>query len=143
MSNRRRDQHVGLHGLDRDELVMFWERVFRARDMPAQEMVSAAWHRVADSPAEMLEIFDEVATDLTRQEFPEFEKVCHSNVVHTRIVELPICDPIRDIRQRHLNALIKVAGQASPAPLALLPPPIKSVTPQLSLRNNHRPATRF
>uniref|UniRef100_A0A7S1JI13 DNA replication licensing factor MCM2 n=1 Tax=Eutreptiella gymnastica TaxID=73025 RepID=A0A7S1JI13_9EUGL len=68
----------------------------------------AIW--VSDAPAEMLEIFDEVATSLTGQEFPEFEKVCHSSVVHVRITDLPICDPIRDIRQVHLNALIKVAG---------------------------------
>eukprot|EP00667_Euglena_gracilis_P002457 EG_transcript_2458 len=68
----------------------------------------AIW--VSDAPAEMLEIFDEVATDLTRQEFPEFDKVCHSAVVHVRMTELPVCDPIRDIRQIHLNALIKVAG---------------------------------
>jgi len=74
----------------------------------AFDALLAIW--VSDAPAEVLEIFDEAATDLTRREFPQFEAVCHAHTVHVRIAELPICDPIRDVRQAHLNALIKVAG---------------------------------
>ena len=68
--------------------------------------VLAIW--VADAPMEMLEIFDETATNITLRMFPNYDKVHES--IHVRITELPIVDSLRDLRQVHLNALIKVSG---------------------------------
>ena len=72
------------------------------------DSILAIW--VSDAPAEMLAIFDDVATEQTLAEYPMFPSVSRSSRVHVRVSDLPVCDPIREIRQVHLNALIKVAG---------------------------------
>lgn len=63
---------------------------------------------VADAPAEMLEIFNEEASDVVHQIAPHYNAI-HSEI-YVRITELPVVDSIRDIRQIHLNGLIRVAG---------------------------------
>lgn len=68
--------------------------------------VAAIW--VADAPKQMIEILDEASTEVTMNMFPDYRAV--SNDIHTRITDLPIVDSIRDLRQSHLNALIKVVG---------------------------------
>ncbi len=40
--------------------------------------------------------------------FPEYKRI-HGEV-HVRITDLPIQDSLRDLRQHHLNSLIRVAG---------------------------------
>ncbi len=40
--------------------------------------------------------------------WPEYDKIRPE--IHVRISELPVSDNLRDIRQIHLNALIKVTG---------------------------------
>lgn len=66
----------------------------------------ARW--VADEPGPLLEVLDEAATELTLRYFPEYRRICPS--VHVRISNLPACDTLREIRQAHLNKLIKVRG---------------------------------
>ncbi len=66
----------------------------------------AAW--LADAPAEMLKIFDEVAYALVMEMFPEYNKICPE--VHVRITDLPINDSLRGLRQLHLNCFVKVSG---------------------------------
>eukprot|EP00698_Gefionella_okellyi_P017986 TRINITY_DN5349_c0_g1_i1.p1 TRINITY_DN5349_c0_g1~~TRINITY_DN5349_c0_g1_i1.p1 ORF type:complete len:910 (-),score=254.80 TRINITY_DN5349_c0_g1_i1:47-2776(-) len=66
----------------------------------------AIW--VADAPNEMLEIFDEVTMEVVRSMFPEYHHI--HDAVHVRIAALPIADNLRDLRQIHLNVLIKVTG---------------------------------
>eukprot|EP00042_Codosiga_hollandica_P055422 m.775740 g.775740 ORF g.775740 m.775740 type:complete len:908 (+) comp59111_c2_seq2:88-2811(+) len=63
---------------------------------------------VADAPKEVLKIFDSAAKDVVLSSFPEYDKIRPE--VHVRISELPVSDKLRDIRQVHLNALIKVTG---------------------------------
>lgn len=66
----------------------------------------AVW--VADAPSEMLKIFDEVALEVTKEQFPHYDRI--RSEIHVRITDLPISDTLRDLRQLHLNALIKVPG---------------------------------
>lgn len=68
--------------------------------------ILAIW--VADIPKVMLEIFHEVAKQCVLRLFPDYERV-HKEIF-VRITHLPIVDNIRDIRQGHLNGLVKIAG---------------------------------
>ncbi|CDF33351.1 unnamed protein product [Chondrus crispus] len=63
---------------------------------------------LADAPTHILEIFNEAATDVTINIFPEYERI-HPEIF-VRISELPVSDHLRDIRHIHLNTLIKVSG---------------------------------
>ena len=68
--------------------------------------ILAIW--VADAPQPMLKIFDEIAKEVVLDMFPEYDRI--RTDVFVRITGLPILDSIRDIRQQHLNALIKISG---------------------------------
>ena len=63
---------------------------------------------VADAPAPILEALHEAAMDVVLQLYPNYEDI-HKQV-YVRIVGLPIVDKLRDIRQVHLNAMVKVGG---------------------------------
>jgi DNA replication licensing factor MCM2 len=63
---------------------------------------------LANAPAEMLEIFDEVAMDVTLLHYPDYERI-HSEI-HVRISDLPIQYTLRQLRQTHLNCLVRVSG---------------------------------
>jgi DNA replication licensing factor MCM2 len=71
-----------------------------------REPMLAIW--VADAPADMLEIFNQVAKQEALKLYPAYEAIVKD--IFVRITELPILDQIRDIRQAHLNCLIKIAG---------------------------------
>ena len=75
-------------------------------DLSHFEPILAIW--VADAPAQVLPIFHEVARAEVLKRFGAYEAI-HRNVF-VRITDLPISDAIRDIRQSHLNALIKISG---------------------------------
>jgi len=75
-------------------------------DLCTQHPVLAIY--VADAPTEMLTIFDRAAKEVVLEQFPDYEKICPE--IHVRVKDLPVSDQIRDIRQMHLNALIKVNG---------------------------------
>lgn len=66
----------------------------------------AAW--LAEAPAEMLPIFDEVSSKEVLTRFADYNRI-HEEI-HARITSLPVADSLRDIRQSHLNALIRVSG---------------------------------
>jgi len=68
--------------------------------------ILAVW--VADSPQDMLKILDEVAMQVTLASFSAYEHI--GSEVRVRITGLPISDSLRDIRQVHLNGLIRVSG---------------------------------
>jgi DNA-directed RNA polymerase subunit RPC12/RpoP len=63
---------------------------------------------VADAPTEVLEIFDNAAKEVVLSSFPAYDKI--RKEIHVRIAGLPVSDHIRDIRQSHLNQLVKVTG---------------------------------
>lgn len=68
--------------------------------------IIAIW--VADAPELMLPLFDEEAMSFALTMFPKYEEIVKS--VHVRISEVTILDRIRDLRQTHLNQLVRVEG---------------------------------
>jgi DNA replication licensing factor MCM2 len=71
------------------------------------ESTLALW--LADAPDALLELFDEVAEHLVYVDmFPNYSSV-HKHI-RVRIAGLPVCDPIRDFRQIHMNVLVRVEG---------------------------------
>ena len=63
---------------------------------------------LANAPAEMLKIFDQVALDTTLLHYPDYERI-HQEI-HVRITDLPINYTLRQLRQSHLNCLVRVSG---------------------------------
>ena len=63
---------------------------------------------LANAPSEMLEIFDRVAMDVTLLHYPDYERI-HSEI-HVRISDLPVHYTLRQLRQTHLNCLVRVSG---------------------------------
>merc|ERR1719272_665976 len=63
---------------------------------------------VADYPQHVLPIFDAAAWDVVIEFFPNYGTVAQK--VTVRISELPVQESIRDIRQTHMNCLIRVDG---------------------------------
>jgi DNA replication licensing factor MCM2 len=63
---------------------------------------------LANSPSEVLEIFDEVAMEVTLLHYPDYERI-HSEI-HVRISDLPVHYTLRQLRQTHLNCLVRVSG---------------------------------
>ncbi|KAK4535058.1 hypothetical protein CDCA_CDCA03G1083 [Cyanidium caldarium] len=76
------------------------------QDMMRFDPLLAVW--VTDAPTEMLRIFDDTALLVTLALYPAYKSI--QREVHVRIADLPIRDALRDIRQVHLNCLIKVSG---------------------------------
>ncbi|BFZ58055.1 MCM DNA helicase complex subunit [Savitreella phatthalungensis] len=63
---------------------------------------------LAAAPEEMLKILDIVAMEATLLFYPDYERI-HSEV-HVRITDLPKTFTLRELRQVHLNGLVKVSG---------------------------------
>mmetsp|Transcript_13015 Transcript_13015/g.41942 ORF Transcript_13015/g.41942 Transcript_13015/m.41942 type:complete len:314 (+) Transcript_13015:141-1082(+) len=86
--------------------------------------ILAIW--VADAPRDIIEqatpflhlsgsilscrIFDEVANELvlSSDHFPKYWEI--KDEIHVRVRDLPITDTLRDLRQTHLNQLVRVSG---------------------------------
>jgi len=66
----------------------------------------AIW--LAEEPSLMLPMLNEVALEVTLELFSEYYNI-HSTIF-ARIRDLPVEDKLRDLRQIHLNALIKIRG---------------------------------
>jgi DNA replication licensing factor MCM2 len=66
----------------------------------------AIW--LAEEPASMLPILNEVAADIVSEVYPDYHRI-HSEIF-VRIRDLPVEDKLRDLRQVHLNALVKFRG---------------------------------
>eukprot|EP01137_Pigoraptor_chileana_P035579 Opistho-2@29835 len=63
---------------------------------------------VADAPTEMLKIFDEAARDVVLETYPDYDRI--ANEIHVRIQDLSLVESLREIRQTHLNTLIRIRG---------------------------------
>lgn len=63
---------------------------------------------LANAPSEMLRLFDEVAMDVVLLHYPDYEQI-HSEI-HVRIFEVPVHHTLRQLRQSHLNCLVRVSG---------------------------------
>jgi DNA replication licensing factor MCM2 len=68
--------------------------------------ILAIW--LADVPKVMLSLFDEVATAYVLSRYPDYGSI--SDEIRVRISHLPVSDSLRDLRQIHLNAFVKVTG---------------------------------
>lgn len=66
----------------------------------------AIW--IAEEPAKMIPILNDVAADIVAEVYPDYGKI-HSEIF-VRIRDLPVEDKLRDLRQLHLNALVKFRG---------------------------------
>ncbi|KXZ54800.1 hypothetical protein GPECTOR_4g871 [Gonium pectorale] len=70
---------------------------------------------VADAPKQMLEYLDEAATEVVQKVFSDnffdmWRAYGEEYSVHVRLVGLPISDSLRDLRNYHLNCLVRVSG---------------------------------
>ncbi|KAI6782686.1 DNA replication licensing factor mcm2 [Emericellopsis cladophorae] len=63
---------------------------------------------LANAPAEMIKLLDEVAMEVVLIYYPSYERI-HSQV-HVRIYDLPVHYTLRQLRQSHLNCLVRVSG---------------------------------
>ena len=63
---------------------------------------------LANTPTEMLKIFDKAAFEVTRLHYPNYEQI-HPEI-HVRISDLPVRYTLRQLRQSHLNCLVRVSG---------------------------------
>lgn len=63
---------------------------------------------LTNAPAQILPIFDAVAMEVVLSGFRNYDKI-HSEV-HVRIANLPSVETLRDLRQIHLNTLIRITG---------------------------------
>lgn len=63
---------------------------------------------VANAPIEVLKIFNIVALDVVLSLFEDYDRI--KSEIHVRITHVPAIENLRDLRQVHLNTLIRVAG---------------------------------
>ncbi|KAL4931070.1 MCM DNA helicase complex subunit MCM2 [Aspergillus undulatus] len=63
---------------------------------------------LANEPTEVLKVFDQVALDVTLFHYPQYHDI--HNEIHVRIIDLPIVYTLRQLRQSHLNCLVRVSG---------------------------------
>ncbi|CAI9768795.1 unnamed protein product [Fraxinus pennsylvanica] len=66
----------------------------------------AIW--LADAPQSVLEVMEEVANKVVFDLHPNYKKI-HQKI-YVRITNLPVYDQIRNIRQIHLNTMIRIGG---------------------------------
>ena len=66
----------------------------------------AIW--LAEEPTLILPVLNEVAFELVNEVYPIYYKIHRE--IYVRIRDLPVEDRLRDLRQIHLNALIKIRG---------------------------------
>ncbi|KAL2205499.1 MCM-domain-containing protein [Sarocladium strictum] len=63
---------------------------------------------LANAPAEILKLFDQVAMDVVLLHYPDYERI-HAEI-HVRVFDLPVHYTLRQLRQSHLNCLVRVSG---------------------------------
>ena len=68
--------------------------------------ILAIW--LADEPDTLLELFNEETRAIVIESYPEYHRI--STDIYVRIARLPVVDTLRELRQTHLNILVKVEG---------------------------------
>ena len=63
---------------------------------------------LGNAPAQILPIFDAVAMEVTLTGFEDYDQICSE--IHVRVANVPHSEALRDLRQTHLNTLVKVTG---------------------------------
>jgi DNA replication licensing factor MCM2 len=72
------------------------------------ETKAALSYFLANEPTEVLKVFDQVALDVTLFHYPQYHDI--HNEIHVRITDVPIIYTLRQLRQSHLNCLVRVGG---------------------------------
>lgn len=67
----------------------------------------AVW--LIDVPKPMLELFDEALRFVVLKRFPHYANLI-SKELRTRVMDLPLVDKLRDLRQTNINNLVRVGG---------------------------------
>lgn len=75
-------------------------------DLSTAAPAIALW--LSDCPVAMLSLMHDVAKRVTLELFPEYSSVRAE--IFVRIVDFPLVDAIRDIRQSHLHQLVRTTG---------------------------------
>lgn len=60
------------------------------------------------APAQILPIFDEAAMEVVELHYPNYRLI--RSDVHVRIIQLPMVYNLRDLRESHMNKLVRVSG---------------------------------
>ncbi|PFH56460.1 hypothetical protein XA68_16474 [Ophiocordyceps unilateralis] len=63
---------------------------------------------LANAPTEMLKLMDQVAMEVVLLQFSDYESI--RSEIHVRITDLPVHYTLRQLRQSHLNCLVRVSG---------------------------------
>lgn len=63
---------------------------------------------LANCPSAMLPLFDQMAMEAVLLYYPSYQRI-HAEI-HVRITELPTSYTLRDLRQTHLDKLVRVSG---------------------------------
>ncbi|KAK5101691.1 MCM DNA helicase complex subunit [Lithohypha guttulata] len=66
-----------------------------------------AWF-LANAPTEVLKLFDRAAFEVVRLHYPNYDQI-HPEI-HVRVSALPVHYTLRQLRQSHLNCLVRVSG---------------------------------
>ena len=83
------------------------------------ESLEVCWDHLSESkptlgyflvnvPSSILPIFDAVALEVALYHYPDYERI-HPEL-HVRITDLPVSYTLRQLRQSHLNCLLRVSG---------------------------------
>ncbi|KAK4545066.1 MCM DNA helicase complex subunit [Oleoguttula mirabilis] len=83
-----------------ESLEVCWDHLSESKPTLAYFLVNV--------PNSILPIFDAVALDVTLYHYPDYERI-HSEL-HVRITDLPVAYTLRQLRQSHLNCLLRVSG---------------------------------
>ena len=112
----RRFKHFLLTFVDSKGSIVYKDKIKKMCDQNRQSLEVSYVHLaiaqrmlglwVADVPDLVLKKFNETAMQVVKHRYPDYDEI--HNEIFVRITDLPITDKLRDIRQVHLNALIKV-----------------------------------
>ena len=83
-----------------ESLEVCWDHLSESKPTLAYFLVNV--------PSSILPIFDAVALDVTLYHYPDYERI-HSEL-HVRVTDLPVSYTLRQLRQSHLNCLLRVSG---------------------------------
>lgn len=87
---------------NKTSLDVSWIHLSKSDSVP----LLASW--VVEAPSEILPIFDQAAYEVILQLIENYSSI--SDQFHIRISNLPVSDNLRDLRQTHLNTLIRTSG---------------------------------
>lgn len=97
-----RERILELGKANKSSLEVSWAHLSQGEEVP----ILATW--VVEAPAQMIPIFNRIARKEVLREFPSYDLI--SSQIFVRISSLPVADNLRDLRQSHLNAFIRVNG---------------------------------